>query len=393
MFSWFIISAVLAFVAQVSARPALPNDQESFIISRLDPYPAKPKLSFRPDGTFKISVFSDLHYGENPAGTWGRVQDFNSTRLLTNMLASEKPDYVVINGDLITGESAFSDNSTKLYDQIMAPLILSNVPFSCTYGNHDNQVNISHIEELQHEVQVAPQSYTRASPSGVGGKGGPANYWVPIYFRPSDPVPSLILWFFDSRGGYDERDVPIPDWVDDSVAGWIEEETHMMNKVWGKGEERGSLVFMHIPPHAVQKLQANLTDEANPGLNDDDLGEGSVQSTVPPLSACRDECDRVFWDSLTSNIKNVHAIVSGHDHGNEWCAVEPSKGVVFCFDKHSGYGGYDADHWNHGVRNFLFTSANASDGVESWIQYETGESKARVRLRGSDIYVEGKTRQ
>lgn len=25
------------------------------------------------------------------------------------------------------------------------------------------------------------------------------------------------------------------------------------------------------------------------------------------------------------------------DHGNEWCAREPIKDVIFCFDKHSGW--------------------------------------------------------
>ncbi len=24
------------------------------------------------------------------------------------------------------------------------------------------------------------------------------------------------------------------------------------------------------------------------------------------------------------------------DHGNEWCRREPTKNVIFCFDKHSG---------------------------------------------------------
>src|SRR5262245_13062395 len=28
------------------------------------PYPTKRRLTFRPDGTFKLTIFSDLHYGE-----------------------------------------------------------------------------------------------------------------------------------------------------------------------------------------------------------------------------------------------------------------------------------------------------------------------------------------
>ena len=27
---------------------------------------------------------------------------------------------------------------------------------------------------------------------------------------------------------------------------------------------------------------------------------------------------------------------SSLDHGNEWCTREPTKDVIFCFDKHSG---------------------------------------------------------
>ena len=63
--------------------------------------------------------------------------------------------------------------------------------------------------------------------------------------------------------------------------------------------------------------------------------------------------DQPFWDALNANVKNLHAVISGHgglccifvqchlfnylvDHGNEWCAREPTKDVIFCFDKHSG---------------------------------------------------------
>ena len=60
----------------------------------LNPYVNKPKLTFRKDGTFKITVFSDLHYGENPWDDWGPEQDVNSTRLMNTVLTSEKPDYV-----------------------------------------------------------------------------------------------------------------------------------------------------------------------------------------------------------------------------------------------------------------------------------------------------------
>lgn len=64
------------------------------IPSALNPYPTKPRLTFRPDGTFKITVFSDLHFGENAWDVWGPQQDVNSTRLMNKVLASEKPDFM-----------------------------------------------------------------------------------------------------------------------------------------------------------------------------------------------------------------------------------------------------------------------------------------------------------
>jgi hypothetical protein len=104
--------------------------------------------------------------------------------------------------------------------------------------NHDNEPNITHLDEILREQNMAPLSYTRRAPPEIGGEGGPGTYWVPVrmilyqylrcckYFLPFrsmnmfmvrqtrvsaylslvrsiltlDRVPVLILWFFDSRG-------------------------------------------------------------------------------------------------------------------------------------------------------------------------------------------------
>ncbi|THU96983.1 Metallo-dependent phosphatase [Dendrothele bispora CBS 962.96] len=353
--------------------------EDTFLI---DPYPGKPKLTFRPDGTFKITVFSDQHFGENPWDSWGPEQDANSTRLMKRVLPDEKPDYVVLNGDLITGENTFKENATSLIDEIVAPLNELKIPFSSTQGNHDNQVNITHLAEILREQAVAPLSYTRRAPPGVGGdpEQGPGNYWVPVYTTPTSSTPSLILWFFDSRGGFSSgtNSTPVEDWVHDSVAKWIESEVETMDQIWGPSEEnRAALAFVHIPPHVVQNLQLDLNSTKDPGLNADELGQGSTQATTDPSSAGK---DLAFWNALTGNVKNLKALISGHDHGNEWCKREPSTGVIFCFDKHGGYGGYGEPEWGYGVRNILFTSPKADADVETWIRLEEGQERARVVL-------------
>ncbi|TFK33984.1 Metallo-dependent phosphatase-like protein [Crucibulum laeve] len=346
----------------------------------LDPYGGKPRITFRPDGTFKLTVFSDLHFGENPWDDWGPEQDANSTRVLKRVLGDEEPDYVVLNGDLITGENTFKENVTSLIDEIVGPLNDVKVPFSSTHGNHDNQINITHLEEILYEQKVAPLSYTRLAPRGVGGSEGPGNYWVPVYRHATDDSPVLVLWFFDSRGGVspNPNSTLVPDWVDASVATWIESETRAMESAWGPTTKRAALAFVHIPPYSIQVLQSTLDAKKNPGLNADLLeGDGAVQATYSSGTLGN---DKPFWDSLTKNVKNLHAIISGHDHGNEWCAREPTKDVIFCFDKHSGYGGYGQPEWGYGVRNIHFTSPDPTHGVETWIRLEEGETRARIML-------------
>ncbi|KAI6096073.1 Metallo-dependent phosphatase [Pisolithus croceorrhizus] len=342
-----------------------------------NPYPDKPRVVFGKDGTFKLTVFADIHYGENPWDSWGPEQDINTSRLMRTMLAMERPDYVVINGDLITGENTFRENSTSLIDTIVQSLDEAKVPFSSTYGNHDNQVNVTHIEEIERETSITPFSYTRRSPPGVGGVGGPGNYWVPIYEKETDLSPALILWFFDSRGGVYTNGTSMPDWVDESVAAWIADETEAMNVAWGPPESRSALAFVHIPPHTIQAVQETLNSTVNPGLNADGLGRGSTQATNNPASA---GSDRPFWDALNTHVKNLRAVVSGHDHGDEWCAREPTYDVIFCFSKHSGYGGYSGEGWGRGVRSFVFRSSLPSDGIDSYILLEDGTVRARVLL-------------
>lgn len=372
------LALLVTCFTQASASPIQHSLDPGTSVDEVDPYPSlgKPRVAFKSDGTFKITIFSDLHFGENPWDDWGPQQDASSIKLMNTVLSDEKPDYVVINGDLITGENTFKENATTLIDQIVGPLNNAKVPFSTTHGNHDNQRNITHTEEILREQQVAPLTYTRFAPNGVGGEGGPGNYWVPVYNTNSDDseaTPALILWFFDSRGGVssDPNKTTVPDWVDESVNSWIIAETARMEEAWGPAEQRGALAFMHIPPHPIRDLQTTINPEKNPGLNaDNPMGSGSVQNPQ----------GQPFWNTLTSKIPNLHAIISGHDHGNEWCARDGATDVVFCFNKHSGYGGYGQPEWGYGVRDMLFKSPDPRVPPETWIRLEAGETRAHITL-------------
>ncbi|KAF5348475.1 hypothetical protein D9756_009595 [Leucocoprinus leucothites] len=384
---WILVSP---FVHIVHATPP------QVLPASLNPYPDKPRIVFRDNGTLKITVFSDLHYGEYPGDSRGPEQDRNSTRVMNRVLKDEQPDYVVINGDLITGDYTFKENATMLIDEIVAPLNAAKVPFSSSHG-------VSHVFDIfeassqircrttitmstsHMRMKLLASKKSLLSVRSVAKKGLEITGFQSIETMKTneDDFPSLILWFFDSRGGVSQQGAQNPDYVDASVAGWMESETKEMEKAWGPATKRSTLAFVHIPPlkrHYISSVQNTITPEKNPGLNANSLaGSGSVQASLSPENK---EKDAPFWDAVKQYLPNLVAVVSGHDHGNEWCAREPTKDVIFCFDKHSGYGGYGEPEWGYGVRNVVFHSS--SDGglpkVESWIRLEEGATRAHVWL-------------
>ncbi|KAF8189317.1 hypothetical protein BJ912DRAFT_1105424 [Pholiota molesta] len=169
-------------------------------------------------------------------------------------------------------------------DEIVAPLNKARIPFSSTHGNHDNQANITHERRSYRCWRIE----------------GPGNYWVPIYRNENGPIFSLHLQvsylcpldhapalssgsltprlFPDfPTGGFSPNpdSEPVPDWVDETVAGWIETETQAMEEAWGPAESRGAVALCNT---AV--LQSTLDPTKNPGLNADTLGDGSVQDST-----------------------------------------------------------------------------------------------------------------
>ena len=167
---------------------------------------AKADLNLAPDGTFHIAVFSDLHYGENES-TFGPPQDISSAALMRQVLAQEQPDFVVLNGDLITGENTFAFNSTGYVDEIVAPLVQGGYCWASTYGNHDSKYNLSR-EALYAEEKKYTNAYTQHGPAGTDGV---TNYVLEVYSpvtTGSSPRPIALLWFFDSRGGSAYQSLP-----------------------------------------------------------------------------------------------------------------------------------------------------------------------------------------
>jgi DNA repair exonuclease SbcCD nuclease subunit len=72
---------------------------------------------------------------------------------MNSVLDNEQPDFVVLNGDLLSCEWVAFSQVNDLIDQMVAPLVERNLPFGATFGNHD----------------MSRRASLRASPSTCGG--------------------------------------------------------------------------------------------------------------------------------------------------------------------------------------------------------------------------------
>jgi hypothetical protein len=285
-------------------------------------------LAFTENGSFQIAVFEDLHFGENYWESWGPKQDVNTVLVINEVLDQESPQLSVLNGDLITGNNAFRENSTAVIDKIAAPFVQRGLSWASTYGNHDSDFNLSRADILRAEHKYANSRTINMMPDD---KYGVTNYYLPIY--PSDgslDTPSLILWFFDSRGGFyynsinstTGRQIPQPDWVDEHVVQWFTTTNAALTKQYGKAIP--SIAFVHIPVNASLALQqyAGVDPQRQPGINDDYLlgaqAQGWCKNGVNNGTCAYGGQDVPFMKAITSTPRLL-AVFSGHDHGDTWC--------------------------------------------------------------------------
>ncbi|KAL1406999.1 hypothetical protein Q8F55_006412 [Vanrija albida] len=381
---------LLALAAGAAAAPRRAFPAKPACDDALNPYPDGRRLTFAPDGTFKVVLFTDLHYGERDGGNvwaaWGVEQDTNSTRVMNRALDDEAPNLVVYGGDQITGENQLWENSTAYLDQVFAPALAHDTPFTSIYGNHDESYNISHVQSYWFEKTRAAAkrlSWTQMNDASSADPKGVFNYYIPVYASASARTPALLLWFFDSRSGTfnsgyfnvsDEKHMS-QDWVDPQAAQWINATAGRMRDAWGALPK--SLVYVHIPPAAAQVIgNGSVAEkpEEHPGIDYDEPVD--VQGQNGAAFWGRSKPDKPFWDAVTGTLGGADgtgliAVTAGHDHGNDWCGRDPAVGpFTFCFGRHTGYGGYGS--WARGSRVWRarLDAAGALADLHSWIRME-----------------------
>jgi hypothetical protein len=206
-----------------------------------------------------------------------------------------------------------------------------------------------------------------------------------------------------SRNYYQEEekdgsDVSRPNWVDESVVEWFEATRAQLAKRYKKTIP--SYAFVHIPVGAMYGFQqTDGVDEHNePGINaDNPLSQQGVQSPLYNATTSFEYTgqDKAFMKALLET-ENLMGVFSGHDHGDDWCFKWnenltfldlTGNGLVFCFGRHTGYGGYGS--WTRGSRQILVDIKDLGKSTKTWTRLEDGTTVGAVTLNstyGKDVY-------
>ena len=278
-------------------------------------------------GQFKIVQITDLHY---KLGVKASEQGLACVR---EMVETEKPDLVVVTGDIIY--SAPADSTLSVVLKTFAQL---GVPFCMTFGNHDYDFKTPAVA-LYNQMQKTPNCVMPV----LQGKN--TDYSLPI-LSSSGKRTAAVLYCIDTHnkpaiggiGGYQ--------WISHNQITWYRQRSTVYKQKNG-GRPVPSLAFLHIPL---------------PEFN------YATENTQCPMYGSR--LERAYSPSINSgmfaSIKemgDIMGVFCGHDHDNDY-AVSYFN-VLLAHGRFSG-GNTEYNHLTRGARVIVLKEGKRE--FDTWIR-------------------------
>jgi Calcineurin-like phosphoesterase len=335
----------------------------------------KPVPRIRKDGKFKIMQAADLHL----ATGFGKCRDAlpadhnngkcdadpRTLAFVEKLLDEEKPDFIVLSGDQVNGDTA-PDAQTAIfkYSELFAR---HKVPYAGIFGNHDDEGDLDRAQTMA-VMDGLPYSLSTAGPDDVEGVG---NYVVEILGRGSSSHSALTLYLLDTHSySPDEHKFRGYDWLKQTQIDWFKSTSQSLKR---KHKEythiHMDLAFIHIP----------LPEYRNP----DQVawvGNWTEPPTAPGFNSN-------FKDALVE--EGVLMVSCGHDHVNDYCLPANNKNgkpaLWMCYGGASGFGGYGGYYGYHRRMRFFEFDMNEAR-ITTYKRLEWGNTETRL---DEQIIVDG----
>ncbi|MEI8311383.1 MAG: metallophosphoesterase family protein [Verrucomicrobiota bacterium] len=294
-------------------------------------------LHFHPNGRFKIVQLTDIHWVE------GSRHEERLLRIIGSILDAEKPDLVVLTGDIVHSPTGSLDGCRK----VTAPMIERGIPWAGVLGNHDDEGDATR-QEIASCLESLPRSLTKRGPAGLGACG---NYAIDICKAGSDEA-AARLYFLDSN-----TYSPLKSRGVDGYA-WITHEQIQWFKSVVPPHPLPSLVFFHIPlPEYGEAWKTGVAA----GRKGEDI--------------CSPRVNSGFFTALLE-AGSVLGTFVGHDHSNDFAAM--LHGICLTCGRSVGLDTYG--DLERGAR--VIELAEGMMDFVSWIREESGNVTERFSHSG-----------
>ncbi|MBP5571915.1 MAG: metallophosphoesterase [Bacteroidales bacterium] len=298
--------------------------------------PSTDKLTFRPDGTFRILQFTDLHlqlfHPDQVADVFSRMD---------SLVRQADPDLIAVTGDLL-----YSSPADSLMQLIVARLDSYSRPWAIVYGNHDHEHGLTlaqlspiitsgkhSINTLNAEGTLADFEIPIYKTPGRAGGDGKGRHARPALFRHARPFikyrharpalyrharpdrASFYLFFLDSHAYSTYNGSFSYAWFEPEQVEWVRHTA-------GLHPSTPSIAFFHIPfpEYADAASLAGL----EPDLN--------VRLYTPAFTGTLGEwvCCPKFNSGMFDAMSQTGFLASfcGHDHDNDFSALYRKPAAV-----------------------------------------------------------------
>ena len=303
---------------------------------------------FTTDGDFKVMQLTDIHL---TGGILGSVDDRKAIYAIAAMISAEKPDLVVVTGDISFAVpwAATLDNSYahNYFIRLMENL---GVYWTVAFGNHDSEVYDFYDRTAVAKMYDSEDLKYCLFTTDDGDVYGDCNHVINV--RNTQGLVSKSVIVMDTNSYTDE---------DPMGFGWVYDNIHEDQIEWYRGvvnrysdynktllnsmpeseipenEEDfttvKSLIFVHIPIMEVREAYNEYLAAGETSTDDVKYLFGVVKEKDPYVY-CSEVEEQMFETMI--DLGSTQAMFYGHDHINN--IMLEYKGIVLCY-------GYSVDYF------------------------------------------------
>lgn len=293
-------------------------------------------LKFNANHKFKIVQFTDIHW------KYGNPASDEAGERMAEVLDAEKPDLVVFTGDVI-----FAKPAREGLDKALEATISRGIPFAVTWGNHDDEQDLSR-KELSEHIATKAGNLT----STVEGISGVTNYTLSV--KSTDGKrDAAVLYIFDSNSYSPIKKVKGYDWIKHDQVEWYRQTSKTFTAA-NNGKPLPALAFFHIPlPEFHEAVQ-----------NEDSFFVGTRKE-----KACAPALNSGLATAMLE-AGDVMGVFVGHDHVNDY--VVDWRGILLGYGRFTGGATvyHDIPEGN-GARVIELTEDSRT--IKTWIRIKGGK--------------------